>query len=1283
MRPRRVGSAAEEESLLLPTTKPRRVKRAPLAYPILVGLGLLLALLMLGQRLACRALEQPVPTLYWQTKEYAPAYINDELQLRKRILIVWPTVPVPQFKGADSRPLEFVQALVELGLQTDVLPFDSTGNDLHRQNYNDTGDRAVLYRAGVSVIHPPLLKMPSALADADDAAIGLFLQQYDVLVMWTWPNLGLLKWMTRLTAVGRRWGVQVVAICDDIGVGFRAMMAANPGLAGDKAVAEVVRAGLAKRDPAVTQPAAAAAATSWASWLPSLSCLCRKAAVVVATSVAEMIEYESAIYARANLIVGITNASLAVLRTLAPETRSATLRYVAPLPPVVAAPTPADRRTGFLFVGYDNPANNMGVAWFGERVLPVLDDRLGTFHIVGMVRASNALCAHRRVRCHGPLDDRALSALLATVVATINPIMEHSGVATKSCRSLLERVPVVTTTLDGTFSDGPPPAAVTLCTPRDARCFAAGLARTADLTPAERRRLTDDGARHVEAHFGVGQFREDVRRLLHYLSTQRLRVAVEGAAVRNGESMAAQNYHILRTLASMRDEVEVVYVGDPPQPAIVGVSALASRGVGFQVDVWMQQSWPPQFGGKPAYFCGPACRKIIWLPWEFGSLPAAWVRALLREGYSEVWTPSTAGARGIVESGVPRERVRVVPCVVDCKALPRLRLGSARPAGPVHFFFTGGLIPRKGVDLLLDAWNSSARLCLNPAGAQLTLHTSYVNGYDDRALHRMQAITRRCAPTVVHRSGWMSVEEHSGMLAAADVYVAPYRSEGFGIPAVEAMVAGIPVITTVSRDPVGHPAAADALAPHVTGIPADEVRCTTFPCSADGRSICVNPPCSQDQATGQWRCQCMPVAGADVSWFEPEMPALVRSLERFVALGPRKAVQVEELRRAQAFAQGFCANRFAERLRHALRDPVSPYHDGAAGRRRSLLPQPPAAEGPGLARPATWPPLPRVVFSFSTSPVRIGRTAALVRSLCDQRPPPARVVVALPQRHARMPSVRWDIPLFLTDQAARACGVDVLFDDGPADPGPALKLSKAVEAEEALSAGPTVFITIDDDKIYRPGLVADLLEAHGQHPRAAIGFAGSSTSRSHFCIVQGCSGRGEIELPNLEGFAAVLYPRETLGTAADLKRFLREVPQPCSTADDLIFSAMLHQRGVKVLRLFGRTDPIIGGFEDDTGLHSRMTKSVHIEWHPEEMKKYQMCLSSRHSIFESLHRLAEAFRNASVPVVRHGELRCNKWCYRFQCPGRDVSCERRAAVWDKATFGWIQPPKSSILPASM
>ena len=121
--------------------------------------------------------------------------------------------------------------------------------------------------------------------------------------------------------------------------------------------------------------------------------------------------------------------------------------------------------------------------------------------------------------------------------------------------------------------------------------------------------------------------------------------------------------------------------------------------------------------------------------------------------------------------GVPRGRVHLVPNGVDSFFTP----GSDGEGD--YILYAGTLEPRKGIDLLLDAWNALApprpRLVLCggegwnvrvPAGVERT-------GYVDRATLRQ--LYRRCL-----------------------LFVYPSRYEGFGMPPLEAMACGAAVIAT-------------------------------------------------------------------------------------------------------------------------------------------------------------------------------------------------------------------------------------------------------------------------------------------------------------------------------------------------------------------------------------------------------------------------------------------------------------------------------------------------------
>ena len=191
----------------------------------------------------------------------------------------------------------------------------------------------------------------------------------------------------------------------------------------------------------------------------------------------------------------------------------------------------------------------------------------------------------------------------------------------------------------------------------------------------------------------------------------------------------------------------------------------------------------------------------------------------------------------------------------------------------------------------------------------------------------------------------------------------------------------------------------------------------------------------------------MPVVG-NLSWHVPDRAALMRSLERFTS-NFEAAMSRNARRRAQSFARGFCIEHLPGRL-HSILFPSTVSRSRSTSATSSL-----AAASQDSAPTAST----RVVFSLTTSPVRINRTRNTIYSLCSQQPRPARIVVALPRRHKRMPSLAWRIPPFLEEieyldpecpcsreaelypgvcRIKQRCKVDVVM--VKTDPGPALKL---------------------------------------------------------------------------------------------------------------------------------------------------------------------------------------------------------------------------------------------------
>lgn len=135
-------------------------------------------------------------------------------------------------------------------------------------------------------------------------------------------------------------------------------------------------------------------------------------------------------------------------------------------------------------------------------------------------------------------------------------------------------------------------------------------------------------------------------------------------------------------------------------------------------------------------------------------------------------------------------RLRVVPPGVDgrfrpeaTEDLPALR-ASLGLDGP-YALFVGALVPRKNPGVLLDAWT---RL---PAGAPALV----LAGPDGGLLASLRAHAERLGiASRVRFAGHLDDAFVPALTAGATCLVLPSRMEGFGLPALEALACGTPVV---------------------------------------------------------------------------------------------------------------------------------------------------------------------------------------------------------------------------------------------------------------------------------------------------------------------------------------------------------------------------------------------------------------------------------------------------------------------------------------------------------
>jgi glycosyltransferase involved in cell wall biosynthesis len=115
------------------------------------------------------------------------------------------------------------------------------------------------------------------------------------------------------------------------------------------------------------------------------------------------------------------------------------------------------------------------------------------------------------------------------------------------------------------------------------------------------------------------------------------------------------------------------------------------------------------------------------------------------------------------------------------------RLDNSPGSGPLRFLFVGTLEPRKNLARLLEAWRAIPDH--QRVGAELRLVGA--TGW----MVRDMLIDAKALPGVEFL-GPLSDHELAYEYEQADVFVYPSLYEGFGLPVVEAMSIGIPVMTS-------------------------------------------------------------------------------------------------------------------------------------------------------------------------------------------------------------------------------------------------------------------------------------------------------------------------------------------------------------------------------------------------------------------------------------------------------------------------------------------------------
>lgn len=204
-------------------------------------------------------------------------------------------------------------------------------------------------------------------------------------------------------------------------------------------------------------------------------------------------------------------------------------------------------------------------------------------------------------------------------------------------------------------------------------------------------------------------------------------------------------------------------------------------------DAIFRNAWPPNFKL-------PDRDSVVYIhqqPWELVGIPKSWEVPLGK--VDELWVPSKFSKDSFIENGMHPDNIFVLPHAVQfdkysIKVEDKFELFSAKT---FKFLFIGGLLPRKGIDVLLKAYREAFT---KEDDVSLVIHSIYG---DDFALAEIEKMVKdKEGPHVIWMKRPLLQLDVIRLFHSCNVYLSPYRSEGFGLTILEAMASGIPPIVT-------------------------------------------------------------------------------------------------------------------------------------------------------------------------------------------------------------------------------------------------------------------------------------------------------------------------------------------------------------------------------------------------------------------------------------------------------------------------------------------------------
>ncbi len=223
--------------------------------------------------------------------------------------------------------------------------------------------------------------------------------------------------------------------------------------------------------------------------------------------------------------------------------------------------------------------------------------------------------------------------------------------------------------------------------------------------------------------------------------------------------------------------VTVTYV-DSSKPALVGRMFAGARAERDATILFWRT--------EPGFIANLRGTRILWQHFESDRLPKPWIDQMA--AFDQIWLPSEWGRSVALSHGLAADRLRVVPAGVN------ERIFKPRPIAHEGFVFlsVGKYEKRKSIDEVVEAYRDEFPADQYP-NVQLWLKADFPM-FPERVQQLEAKLVDDRRIRVV--SGVISDFDLAALYNQADAFVFPSKAEGFGLPCIEAIACGVPVLAT-------------------------------------------------------------------------------------------------------------------------------------------------------------------------------------------------------------------------------------------------------------------------------------------------------------------------------------------------------------------------------------------------------------------------------------------------------------------------------------------------------